>query len=57
MNVEEWSKTVNGLGPIITNKVKEVISTPYEESKQQQLQTSKSLLRQRNCEDSKASNP
>ncbi|MCL1977184.1 MAG: hypothetical protein FWG55_03635 [Candidatus Bathyarchaeota archaeon] len=36
MNVEQWSKTVNGLGPVITNKVKEVISTPYKESKQQQ---------------------
>jgi ERCC4-type nuclease len=32
MNVEEWSKTVTGLGPVITNKVKEVISTPYKES-------------------------
>ncbi|MDR2700329.1 MAG: hypothetical protein LBC12_05945 [Nitrososphaerota archaeon] len=35
MNVEQWSKTVNGLGPVITNKVKEVLSTPYEESKRQ----------------------
>jgi Fanconi anemia group M protein len=38
MNIDQWSKTVNGLGPIITNKVKEVISTPYKESKQQQQQ-------------------
>jgi len=29
MNVEHWSKTVNGLGPVITNKVKDVVSTPY----------------------------
>ncbi|MDR2707878.1 MAG: hypothetical protein LBB87_03950 [Nitrososphaerota archaeon] len=29
MNVEHWSKTVNGLGPVITNKVKEVLSAPY----------------------------
>jgi len=36
MNVEDWSKTVNGLGPVITNKVKEVVSTPYDESKQQE---------------------
>jgi Fanconi anemia group M protein len=35
INVEQWSKTVNGLGPIITNKVKEVLSMPYKESKQQ----------------------
>lgn len=34
MNVEQWSKSVNGLGPVITNKVKEVISTPYVESLQ-----------------------
>ena len=31
INVDGWSKTVHGLGPVITNKVKEVISTPYEE--------------------------
>jgi Fanconi anemia group M protein len=29
MNVEQWSKMVNGLGPVITNKVKDVLSTPY----------------------------
>jgi Fanconi anemia group M protein len=33
MNVEQWSKTVNGLGPVITNKVKNVLSTPYKENK------------------------
>jgi Fanconi anemia group M protein len=31
INVDDWSKTVNGLGPIITNKVKEVLTTPYKE--------------------------
>jgi ERCC4-type nuclease len=31
INVDDWSKTVNGLGPVITNKVKEVLSTPYKE--------------------------
>ena len=35
MNVEHWSKSVNGLGPVITNKVKEVLSMPYKLSKQQ----------------------
>jgi Fanconi anemia group M protein len=34
INVEQWSKTVNGLGPVITNKVKAVLSTPYKEAKQ-----------------------
>ncbi len=29
INIDDWSKAVNGLGPVITNKVKEVISTPY----------------------------
>ena len=29
INVEDWSKAVNGLGPVITNKVKEVLTTPY----------------------------
>ena len=31
INVDDWSKAVNGLGPVITNKVKEVIATPYNE--------------------------
>jgi len=31
INVEGWSKTVYGLGPVITNKVKKVLNTPYEE--------------------------
>jgi ERCC4-type nuclease len=39
MNVEQWPKLVNGLGPVITNKVKEVISTPYDVSKQRDCET------------------
>ncbi len=31
INVEDWSKAVNGLGPVITNKVKEVLTTPYKQ--------------------------
>ena len=31
INVDDWAKSVHGLGPVITNKVKEVISTPYQE--------------------------
>ncbi len=31
INVDDWSKTVSGLGPVITNKVKEILSTPYKE--------------------------
>ena len=31
VNVDDWPKTVYGLGPVITNKVKEIIGTPYEE--------------------------
>jgi len=31
INVDDWAKTVYGLGPIITNKVKEVLHTPYTE--------------------------
>ena len=30
INVDDWSKAVDGLGPVITNRVKEVLSTPYE---------------------------
>ncbi len=31
INVDDWSKTVNGIGPVITNKVKEILTTPYKE--------------------------
>ncbi|MCW4005904.1 MAG: hypothetical protein NWF04_04820 [Candidatus Bathyarchaeota archaeon] len=31
INIDDWSKTVNGLGPIITNKVKAVLTTPHKE--------------------------
>jgi len=29
INVDDWPKNVHGLGPIISNKVKVVLSTPY----------------------------
>ena len=29
INADDWQKSVDGLGPVITNKVKEVLSTPY----------------------------
>jgi Fanconi anemia group M protein len=35
INVTDWSKTVNGLGPVITNKVKEVLTTPYKEQSEE----------------------
>ena len=31
INVDDWGKTVDGLGPVITNRVKEVLTTPYKE--------------------------
>jgi len=31
INVDDWSKTVHGLGPVINNRVKEVLSAPYKE--------------------------
>lgn len=31
INADDWSKAVNGLGPVITNKVKEVLATPYKD--------------------------
>lgn len=31
INVDDWSKTVDGLGPVISNKVKEVLSVPFKE--------------------------
>jgi Fanconi anemia group M protein len=29
INVDDWEKAVHGLGPVITNRVKDVLSTPY----------------------------
>jgi ERCC4-type nuclease len=31
INVDGWAKAVHGLGPVISNRVKEVLSTPYKE--------------------------
>jgi Fanconi anemia group M protein len=31
INVDDWPKTVRGLGPVINNRIKEVLSTPYKE--------------------------
>jgi ERCC4-type nuclease len=31
ISVDDWTKTVRGLGPIISNKVKEVLSVPFSE--------------------------
>jgi ERCC4-type nuclease len=31
INVDDWSSAVHGLGPVITNKVKDVLSTPYKD--------------------------
>jgi ERCC4-type nuclease len=31
INVDDWTKNVHGLGPVISNRVKEVLSTPYKE--------------------------
>jgi DNA excision repair protein ERCC-4 len=31
INVGDWSETVRGLGPIISNKAKEVLKTPFKE--------------------------
>ncbi len=29
INVDDWEKAVHGLGPVITNRVKDVLGTPY----------------------------
>jgi Fanconi anemia group M protein len=31
INADDWAKSVSGLGPVITNRVKEVLSTPYKD--------------------------
>jgi ERCC4-type nuclease len=32
INIDDWEKAVHGLGPIITNRVKDVLNTPYKEN-------------------------
>jgi ERCC4-type nuclease len=31
LNVDDWEKAVHGLGPVITGRVKDVLTTPYKE--------------------------
>lgn len=31
ISVDDWAKTVHGLGPVISNRVKEVLNTPFRE--------------------------
>jgi hypothetical protein len=31
INVDDWPETVHGLGPIISNKAKEVLRAPFKE--------------------------
>ncbi len=31
INIDDWEKVVHGLGPVITNRVKDVLATPYKE--------------------------
>jgi ERCC4-type nuclease len=33
INVDDWEKAVHGLGPVIANRVKDVINTPYNDKK------------------------
>lgn len=32
INIDDWEKAVHGLGPVITNRVKDVLSSPYKDS-------------------------
>ena len=38
INVDDWEKAVHGLGPVITNEVKDVLSTPYKDKKCEETQ-------------------
>jgi Fanconi anemia group M protein len=35
INVDDWEKAVHGLGPVITNRVKDVINSPYKDCKEE----------------------
>jgi Fanconi anemia group M protein len=34
INIDDWEKVVHGLGPVITNRVKDVLNTPYRVNKE-----------------------
>jgi Fanconi anemia group M protein len=36
INVDDWSNTVHGLGPVISNRVKEVLNQPFKEGESKQ---------------------
>ncbi|MCL5949695.1 MAG: hypothetical protein M1490_04380, partial [Candidatus Bathyarchaeota archaeon] len=38
INVDDWEKAVHGLGPVITNRVKDVLSTPHKDKKCEETQ-------------------
>jgi len=38
LNVDDWGKTVDGLGPVITNKVKQILTVPYKEQTEETIQ-------------------
>ena len=44
INVDDWSKAVHGLGPVITNKVKEVLTTPFNKECKDNDSGAKSLV-------------
>jgi len=39
INVDDWEKAVQGLGPVITNRVKDVLSTPYKDKTDKDVQS------------------
>ena len=39
INVDDWEKAVHGLGPVITNRVKDVLSTPYKDKECEEAST------------------
>ncbi|MCW4029348.1 MAG: hypothetical protein NWE92_06850 [Candidatus Bathyarchaeota archaeon] len=41
INVDDWPKAVDGLGPVITNRVKAVLTTPYHDAGSSESEPSK----------------
>jgi ERCC4-type nuclease len=39
INVDDWEKAVHGLGPVITNRVKDVLSTPHKDKECEETKT------------------
>jgi ERCC4-type nuclease len=47
INIDDWEKAVHGLGPVITNRVKDVLNSPYKENTPEEQEKKESCEEQK----------